>query len=138
MSAAIIEMNTPHASQNEVNANKKRFNVLNCGRRWGKNEYGVFKVLGKMLKPNNYVGWYEPTYDSSSIQWDDFVTMFEPLTMRKNEQSRKLYLRNGSRLDFWSLGRSYNVSRGRKYHSCLLYTSPSPRDQRGSRMPSSA
>ena len=31
------------------------------------------------------------------------------------------------------------VVRGRKGHySCLLYTSPSPRDQRGSRMPSSA
>ena len=26
----------------------------------------------------------------------------------------------------------------KKYDSCLLYTSPSPRDQRGSRMPSSA
>ena len=26
----------------------------------------------------------------------------------------------------------------RYFHSCLLYTSPSPRDQRGSRMPSSA
>ena len=25
-----------------------------------------------------------------------------------------------------------------KYYICLLYTSPSPRDQRGSRMPSSA
>ena len=25
-----------------------------------------------------------------------------------------------------------------RYHDCLLYTSPSPRDQRGSRMPSSA
>ena len=25
-----------------------------------------------------------------------------------------------------------------KSHDCLLYTSPSPRDQRGSRMPSSA
>ena len=25
-----------------------------------------------------------------------------------------------------------------KYNHCLLYTSPSPRDQRGSRMPSSA
>ena len=24
------------------------------------------------------------------------------------------------------------------FHTCLLYTSPSPRDQRGSRMPSSA
>ena len=27
---------------------------------------------------------------------------------------------------------------GRRYYGCLLYTSPSPRDQRGSRMPSSA
>ena len=26
----------------------------------------------------------------------------------------------------------------KEYHICLLYTSPSPRDQRGSRMPSSA
>ena len=26
----------------------------------------------------------------------------------------------------------------RQAHACLLYTSPSPRDQRGSRMPSSA
>ena len=27
---------------------------------------------------------------------------------------------------------------GRNFGNCLLYTSPSPRDQRGSRMPSSA
>ena len=31
-----------------------------------------------------------------------------------------------------------NGGRGRKYDSCLLYTSPSPRDISGSRMPSSA
>ena len=31
-----------------------------------------------------------------------------------------------------------NVSRGASLDICLLYTSPSPRDQRGSRMPSSA
>ena len=28
--------------------------------------------------------------------------------------------------------------KGQRFNSCLLYTSPSPRDQRGSRMPSSA
>ena len=32
----------------------------------------------------------------------------------------------------------WNGSRAKRYPSCLLYTSPSPRDQRGSRMPSSA
>ena len=32
----------------------------------------------------------------------------------------------------------FKLSVGRFPNSCLLYTSPSPRDQRGSRMPSSA
>ena len=31
-----------------------------------------------------------------------------------------------------------NTKRSDAYYNCLLYTSPSPRDQRGSRMPSSA
>ena len=30
------------------------------------------------------------------------------------------------------------LDNGRVHYTCLLYTSPSPRDQRGSRMPSSA
>ena len=34
--------------------------------------------------------------------------------------------------------KQYMGKRVRKYYTCLLYTSPSPRDQRGSRMPSSA
>ena len=33
---------------------------------------------------------------------------------------------------------SGNAQQGGTYNLCLLYTSPSPRDQRGSRMPSSA
>ena len=33
---------------------------------------------------------------------------------------------------------SNSVSQGDVFYGCLLYTSPSPRDQRGSRMPSSA
>ena len=40
------------------------------------------------------------------------------------------------------VGVSFQIYNGKKFIpitiSCLLYTSPSPRDQRGSRMPSSA
>ena len=36
------------------------------------------------------------------------------------------------------LARVIGLFSGRGYNICLLYTSPSPRDQRGSRMPSSA
>ena len=35
-------------------------------------------------------------------------------------------------------GPTWQQIENREYHDCLLYTSPSPRDQRGSRMPSSA
>ena len=35
-------------------------------------------------------------------------------------------------------GVSIGLLFGNVYYACLLYTSPSPRDQRGSRMPSSA
>ena len=40
----------------------------------------------------------------------------------------------------WSGGKILDPKNGREYkcYICLLYTSPSPRDQRGSRMPSSA
>ena len=41
------------------------------------------------------------------------------------------------RLNNW-VGRILGVVTFTPYYYCLLYTSPSPRDQRGSRMPSSA
>ena len=40
-------------------------------------------------------------------------------------------------LSSWDVGQVTDM-RGMFYGACLLYTSPSPRDQRGSRMPSSA
>ena len=52
------------------------------------------------------------------------------------------FLENMSNYGSLFLGPRTNVSYGDKVigtnHTCLLYTSPSPRDQRGSRMPSSA
>ena len=48
----------------------------------------------------------------------------------KRDHRRFFYLRF---IEYGTKGYS-----GKIYQSCLLYTSPSPRDQRGSRMPSSA
>ena len=44
----------------------------------------------------------------------------------------------GTRLQDFTTGSWTAFSKEAKFISCLLYTSPSPRDQRGSRMPSSA
>ena len=50
-----------------------------------------------------------------------------------NDQLQKRILE-----DMRVLRRDVNTIREDRSQSCLLYTSPSPRDQRGSRMPSSA
>ena len=47
-----------------------------------------------------------------------------------------LFMTEGDIFDFSNP--VYIPMESRRYLSCLLYTSPSPRDQRGSRMPSSA
>ena len=70
------------------------------------------------------------------------------LDMRSLVAEEGLYLRDGTRfqkVDLYGarIGRNINFRRasfaGRLImNTCLLYTSPSPRDQRGSRMPSSA
>ena len=61
----------------------------------------------------------------------------------KNRPIAQLY-KNAEKLDYASMPQYYieGYQSGCYYelyvNGCLLYTSPSPRDQRGSRMPSSA
>ena len=52
-------------------------------------------------------------------------------TPTEDEQSRQLLV------SYWQ-SRNALLELVSAYQACLLYTSPSPRDQRGSRMPSSA
>ena len=47
-------------------------------------------------------------------------------------------LENAERAYDWLVGTQLADGSWHQYYTCLLYTSPSPRDQRGSRMPSSA
>ena len=76
-------------------------------------------------------------YSSSS----DYVQSFEPVSVFHNHVT---YGHLGVTIDFDGYLNHFHVLRKslisfeEKNMSCLLYTSPSPRDQRGSRMPSSA
>ena len=57
-----------------------------------------------------------------------------PHTLRK---ARKIMERLMKGNDIWVNPYAMTI-RGPRHYNCLLYTSPSPRDQRGSRMPASA
>ena len=71
------------------------------------------------------------TKDPISFSWDP---KFGPVVVRQMGVQNGItqFLQNGDKSDLIYF--NDNV----QYTNCLLYTSPSPRDQRGSRMPSSA
>ena len=97
-----INLQKPHTGQQRILDAALRFNVLQCGRRFGKTTMGlhILRMAGIMGKT---YGWFAPTYKSMSEQWNDIEASFAPLIRKTDKQNREIYLINGGRFDFWSL-----------------------------------
>jgi hypothetical protein len=115
MSNKIIELNLPalHLAQACVVQQAKRFNVVNCGRRFGKTVLGMNRLIHPALdgKP---VAWFSPTNKSMADTWRMVQSILAPVTLAKSEQEKRLELINGGVIDFWSLDNP-DAGRGRKY-----------------------
>ena len=86
----------------------------------------------------------QPTIYGRSLPTDGNIT-YDPFTMNflvDENIENYLILHNWMRglgvPDDFAERRAFLDKQAKLSYSCLLYTSPSPRDQRGSRMPSSA
>ena len=74
------------------------------------------------------------SFDSFFSKLDDLIKKHVPLKKVSNKQRKsKPWITKGIRRSIQQKNKIL-----KQYINCLLYTSPSPRDQRGSRMPSSA
>ena len=84
----------------------------------------IFLAMGKDPTTALYIYFVEPLTTTSGLS--EVAVKAGPLILIG------IGLSFGFRAGIWNIG-----AEG-QYIACLLYTSPSPRDQRGSRMPSSA
>ena len=75
-----------------------------------------------------YPKWNEFIYDLFNIKFDELLNVIKILTFSNKDIRLLEYLKKEVALKGSAI----------LHTTCLLYTSPSPRDQRGSRMPSSA
>ena len=76
------------------------------------------------------------TGEKESLDRDSLFWHFPGYMDVRNHPRSLIQKRIGK--DLYKLFFNYTDGSYELYHICLLYTSPSPRDQRGSRMPSSA
>lgn len=112
-----VRLPRPHAGQAAVLTNLRRFNVLNCGRRFGKTVLGVHRLTPAL---HGYpVGWFSPTYKMLEEVWRDTKRSYAEAVRHKDESLMRLELWGGGVIDFWSLDRADSV-RGRKYRRVII------------------
>lgn len=119
--SATVEVAVPslHPGQAAIYADRARFNVLECGRRFGKTAFGEALAIGKAAERFQPVGWFAPTYKLILEVWQDIYRATKGAVTRSSLQERRLELLGGGVIEFWSLD-DPDAGRGRKYGRVIL------------------
>ena len=114
----IVRVPKLHAGQRQILAEARRFNVLECGRRYGKTSLGLQLALATILT-GAPVAWFAPTYKSLAEQWRDAENIFKQIIVGQNKDTQQMRFVGGGLLDFWSLDNA-DSGRGRKYKRVII------------------
>ncbi len=106
----------PHAKQLEIVNNRKRFNVVRSGRRFGKSYLAFALAIEKMLQePGTNVLYTTPSYKELQGRYKEAVKLFTPLgaTIKWGEITL-----NGSTLTLTGIWRADGL-RGNAFHRMI-------------------
>lgn len=108
-----------HKAQRHILDNRKRFNVIRCGRRFGKSHLLYSLALEKMVEvPYAKVLYTAPTYSDTINRYKECSEYFRA-AFGKQAKIKEGYIElNGSFLQFYGL-HNYDSIRGNKYHRFL-------------------
>lgn len=113
-----LRLSRPHAAQQQVIDEARRFNVLVAGRRFGKSRLGL-KLLADKALAGLPCAWCSPTYKNLAELWRECVHTLAPVTKHKSETERRIELITGGVIDMWSL-ENPDVIRGRRYSRVVV------------------
>ena len=114
----IVRLRKLHDKQKEILATKSRFNILKCGRRFGKTELSVDIIVNAAL--DGYpAGYWSPTYKDLYEVWNQVKEVCSDVISHKDEQVKQIQLKTGGKIDFWSLD-DPDSGRGRKYKVAVV------------------
>jgi hypothetical protein len=112
-----ITLNKPHAGQQQVLNEAKRFNALCCGRRWGKSRLAVNLLVEPTLKAYP-TGYFTPTYKLLEGTYKECLHVVAPIIKKKHD-NQFIELITGGSIEFWSLDNP-NAGRSRKYKRAII------------------
>lgn len=118
MPTLTLTLPRPHDGQSQVIREARRFNVLDCGRRFGKTTLGIDRCVTPAVLPYP-VGWFSPSYRMLVEVWREAVRALAPITTRASGSDHRIENLAGGVLEFWSLDNP-DSARGRKYKRIVV------------------
>jgi hypothetical protein len=124
--AVCITLPALHAGQRRVVREAARFNVLACGRRWGKSVLGVDRLVESVLY-GAPAAYFCPTHKMLAEVWRTVRHRLQPLTERVNMEQHRIELVTRGTLEMWSL-EAPDAVRGRRYRRVVIDEAAMVRD----------
>lgn len=112
-----VTLPQPHKNQQKVLSEHKRFNVLDCGRRWGKSVLSI-NLLSESALEGNPAGYFAPTYKLLEGTFKEALNTLNPIVSRKHD-NQFIELITGGVIEFWSLDNP-QAGRSRKYKRVII------------------
>lgn len=107
-----------HPKQQQIIDEARRFNVLKCGRKFGKTTL-CEELIANPLLDALPVAYFAPTYKELYNVWDRIKHVLSPVILSKDETVKQLKLVTGGVLDMWSL-ENPDAARGREYARVII------------------
>lgn len=118
MSNPRLRLHKLHLNQARIKAHLTRFNVVNCGRRWGKTMLGEDAAIETALA-GWPVGWFAPTYKYVTEVWRDLYRLLNPVITSSSKVDLRMELITGGVIEIWTLT-DPNAGRSRKYRRAII------------------
>jgi hypothetical protein len=119
MQTVTITLPRLHPAQIQIKRERKRFNVIDCGRRFGKNIMLQDGAVETALASGLPVGWGAPSYKMLLDDWKSLANTLSPVTTRRNEQEKSLQLVSSGGIEFFSLDNPDSI-RGKKFKRFIV------------------
>ncbi len=109
----VVTLPRPTEAQRVIERNKARFQVVDCGRRFGKSFYAA-RAASKVAVHGQPVGWFTPRYRHAKESFEFVRTLLSPVVQSFNRAEMVIHLVTGGKIEFWSLT-DRDAGRSRKY-----------------------
>jgi hypothetical protein len=110
-----IEVPNAHINQKAILESQARFNVLMCGRRFGKSELSQIKMI-KTASFGEQIAYITPTYKLAKVFFNKLAAA---LPFPNNQSNLTMQFPNKGSVEFFTGERLDNL-RGRKFHGVII------------------